>query len=206
MLALPAVSSAVTVNSAACIVNPGTCVTGIEDLSIGGNSYDVSFDHTGSYNDIYAGGAPLFLGDSAGAAAAVDAIRAVIAGASPDGIVANSNSSDYWFVPYKLHGPGDASPGLVDLMYGYEHLGGVYGSFDCSGGAGCLSASLDHSVNLPGFTYNWTLFTPVAGSTTLGLLRAGAPVPEPTTLGLLGAGLLGIGLIRRRRGIETAAR
>jgi hypothetical protein len=199
----PTVGSAVTITSAACTVNPGTCVTGIENLDIGGTFFDVSFDHTGSYNEIYGGGAPIFLGDPTGAAAAADAIRAVIAGASTDGVVANSNSNDYWFVPYNLHGGGDSKPGYVDFMYGFENGGVAHVTSDCAGGAGCLSASTDHSVLLPGFAYNWALIAPVPVPTTFRLLAA--PVPEPTTLGMLGAGLLGFGLMRRRRRARTIA-
>jgi hypothetical protein len=47
-------------------------------------------------------------------------------------------------------------------------------------------------------------FEAVAGSVLLGSFNSPEVVPEPATIALLGAALIGLGFVRRRRGPTTA--
>jgi hypothetical protein len=74
---------------AAALVGSAANLTGISDLAVGGVNYDVSFTSS-PYATAYAGGAPTFLGNEAGADQAVSALGAFLLSNSITGIAGTS--------------------------------------------------------------------------------------------------------------------
>lgn len=80
-------------------------------------------------------------------------------------------------------GSGGSSPYFGTLSFDVNAAGLTPGSFTTTGGYMFASDIIDNNVD---------------GKPTGNVAGAGSTVPEPTTLSMLGAGLLGLGFIRRR--------
>lgn len=80
-------------------------------------------------------------------------------------------------------GSGGSSPYFGTLSFDVNASGLTPGSFTSTGGYMFASDIIDNNVD---------------GKPTGNVAGAGSAVPEPTTISMLGAGLLGLGFLRRR--------
>lgn len=157
--------------SAVPIVNYSSGVaTGISGLNVGGSDYDVSFVF-GAYNAVFGTTTPTFLGDSAGADAAANAMMAVLNAEVPSPTIGSGSRLGVLWTVYSATATNFLATQVGYQPSPWQRFGDFFGN-----------VTTDHTANNWGFAK----FTAVAA------------VPEPATLALMALGIAGLGVMRRR--------
>ncbi len=78
------------------------------------------------------------------------------------------------------------------VQHGYTDIGGVFASFDIAGAASTTVNGVNDKGQLVGFA--------TIDDNVVGFVATPTPTPEPASLLLLASGVLGLGLLRRRKG------
>ncbi len=167
----------------------GNVATGITNLDINGQLYDVEFSAWDTYDNVFAARTPTFLGDETGARDALVAVHAVLNNynATKDpmdpvltevgvGSAENEDADNNWLVPYALSGSDVTS------------AGGNYGFFPTDN-----KQWSSHPPTSPGYSF------------TIGTDEETHPyatfdaVPVPSAVLLFLSGILMFGFVARRK-------
>jgi len=171
-LATPVVTTQACVNDTSF-----QCVSGISDLVVETDTFDVSFVQ-GSYNSIFSSVSPYYLGDDIGASRAGSAIASIFNSNSPT-MLWNAGQAVYSLaIPYSF----DATSDTFSMNFTASiDSGAMYLSQNTGGG---IDANADTSA---GLYEGFAVFK----------LQTRSGVPAPATFGLFFLALVSLGWTRR---------